>query len=76
MSYLLSKVNQNADDIATYDASLKGFLADLVTGIHQETISQNKRSVKAYKDVAEEGIDRYMGAEEYAKLRHSCEILL
>lgn len=38
MNYLLSKVNQdfNEDGMTnqSYDASLKGFLGDLVTGIH------------------------------------------
>ena len=57
------------------DTTLKGFLSDLITGIHLETVSK-KKSANDYKDIPEDNFDRFLGSEEYEKLRIASITLL
>ena len=57
------------------DMALKAFLGDLVTGMHQEMVSDGKFSTKDYQEIDQGSIDQYMGSLEYDKLLHSCSIL-
>ena len=56
------------------DTRLKAFLGDLVMGIHAETVSDTKLESTDYKEEPT-GIDKYLGAQEYAKLLNACKTL-
>ena len=75
MSYLEEESKEDGRSVQQPDVALKAFLGDLVTGMHQEMVSDGKFSTKDYQELDEGSIDNYMGSLEYEKLLHSCSIL-
>lgn len=65
LNYLLHQVTISED--SSNDMRLKAFMGDLVTGIHQEIVSDGRLSSTDYKEEPQ-GLDQFMGAQEYSKV--------
>ena len=69
LAYLLHRVNSlEPTDISP---SLKGFVGDLVIGIHAEIVPDESNDFK--KDP--EGLEKHLGSAEYQKLNHAVTFL-